>query len=597
MLLKVILNRFSLFLFLAMFFTFQSLTALDSYEVKFEGSITCETSNLLENTSQLLALSHSPPATSIGLRRRAEADVQNLLRVLHSQGYYNAVINLDFDYDKTPPLVIVTIITGPIYPLAELRIVAANPDSPFPYDCISPQDLNIRIGEPAIPDKILGAEENFIEIMDQWGYPFASVKKREVIADQAAQSLTVVLHVDSGPQAFFGSTSIVNTRHSTVLNEFFQRKVFWRKGEVYNPNAIERTQAVLEASRLFSSITISHAEELSEDGTLPMEIDVIEGKHRSVGWGVAYTTQRGPGLITEWEHRNVRGLGERIAAKASLWGDMTDATVAYIKPDFLCAGQDLIWLAEVQHESTKGYTETSFTASTILERQLDLRTRFSYGILYKRLRDTRSGNNGQYNLIKTPFQFRWSNANNLLDPTSGESINLKIIPSLQFIRPQFAYCISTLTNTFYWPLTCNQSYVLAGKFTIGSIFGASKRSIPSSEKFYEGSDSNLRGYHYQTVSPLNDDDKPIGGRSMLLSSWELRMRLNETFGLVTFYDVGNVYGPSIPQLNHKVLQAIGVGLRYHTPVGPLRCDVAVPLNPRPHLDHRFQVYISIGQAF
>ena len=99
-----------------------------------------------------------------------------------------------------------------------------------------------------------------------------------------------------------------------------------------------------------------------------------------------------------------------------------------------------------------------------------------------------------------------------------------------------------------------------------------------------------------TVSPL-EKNKPIGGRSLMVYSLEARMRVWESLGLVAFYDFGNVYSNPVPQFDHKQLQSAGLGLRYHTPVGPLRLDIAFPFNPRRHLDNSFQLYFSIGQSF
>lgn len=572
--------------------------AIDSYEVKFEGNFTAETFNLLQSASQLLALSQSPPATTHGLRRRAEADMQNFIRVLHNSGYYNAAIDLNYDFDRQPPLIVVKINTGPVYLFAEFAIVPAEDSlTTFSFGCLSLGDLGVTLWQPALPKTILSAEEALLDLMESYGYPFASIKKRDVVADQAAKDIHVTLYVDSGPLTYFGRTTLNSVKSCNVLPSFFPRKIFWKENEIYDPSKIAHTQAALEASGLFTSITITHDEAPLADGRLPMSIEVIEARHRSIGWGVGATTQRGIGLTTEWEHRNFRGVGEKFGFKTAIWSDLKEGTLFYVKPDFMRAGQDLVWLAEVQHESTKGFSETSLIVSGILERRISDHIQASYGGMYKKLHDTRAEHKGKYDLLKIPLQLRWSNANNLLDPTEGRTLNARLTPSWQFRHQSFVYCISTLVNTFYTPLTKDGTYVFALKSTFGSIFGCNRRSIPTSEKFYEGSESNLRGYSFLTVSPLNHRHKPIGGRSMLIFATELRIRVSEAFGVVTFYDFGNVYANSIPEINRKVLQSIGSGLRYHTPVGPLRLDVAFPLNPRDHVDKRFQIYLSIGQAF
>lgn len=584
-------------LFLKIFLTFPLFLTccLFGYEVRFEGSIPEDTLQLLNCASQLIALKESPPATQAGLRTRAEADVKNLLQVLHSQAYYNAQLNIDIDFERACPLVLVQIETGPVYPFASFTVEGVDECQYFNYDAVDIyEDLGISIGAAALPEVILKAEETLLFLMAQRGFPLATIE-HEVLADQATQSIHVTLRVKSGPPAYFGPVTI--SGNCLVLSEYFSKKIAWAPNQLYDPRLVAQTQATLELSGLFSSVTIIRGETLDENQLLPIRIDVVEGKHRSIAWGLTYNTQRGPGVSFEWEHRNVRQLGERVRLNIDLWPDEHDVRLLHITPDYMQQRQDLLWLAEYHYESTKGYTESSISLSRMLERQISQTTRISYGAMYKWLQDSHSNRNGDYHLFKTPFYLRWSNADNLLDPTEGRTIHLKIIPSLQFVHPHFGYCINTLTATHYSPLTHDRTYVLASKLTLGSIFGSNKHNIPASERFYEGSETTLRGYRYQTVSPLRHCDKPIGGKSVLVYSLELRIRATECFGWTTFYDIGNVYADSVPQLDRKVLQSLGWGLRYHTPVGPIRIDFAVPLNRRKHLDPRFQIYLSIGQAF
>jgi len=571
------------------------LVAFESYDVLFEGDVSPELLCLLKTTSQLVVRQNSPPSTAAGLRHRAEGDIEKLLQALHSQAYYNATVDFFYDFACESPIVTVKVNTGPVYPFGGFVIapLCGEEDALFNAFCLD--DVGVVLGNPALPEIILKAEEILLNLLEKKGYPLATINKREVMADQAVQAIYVTLTVDSGKQTYFGPTKIIG--NCSVRDPFFARKLWWSEGCVYDPCQVERTQNAIEASGLFSSIAITHADQADEYGVLPMQLEVIEGTHHSIGWGLTYATHRGAGLTAEWEHRNIRGMGERLKMDMDLWYDDQEAHILYVKPDYLMRAQDLLFLAEIQHQTTKGYTESSFSLSSMIERQVHQNTRISYGLMYKWLKDTRSFGNGEYNLFKIPLQARWSNVNNLLDPTRGHTVNLKVIPTLQFLNPQFAYCINTVTLTAYRPITEDEKYVLAAKFMLGSIWGSSRRTIPSSERFYEGSESSLRGYHYQTVSPLRDCNKPIGGRSMMINSFELRVRATESFGWVAFYEFGNVYEGSLPEIDHKLLHSVGWGIRYHTPVGPLRLDFAVPLNRRKELDPRFQVYVSIGQAF
>ena len=195
------------------------------------------------------------------------------------------------------------------------------------------------------------------------------------------------------------------------------------------------------------------------------------------------------------------------------------------------------------------------------------------------------------------FDLTIKNANNLLDPTKGYSLIYKLTPTYEVISPKMLYFIQTITGTSYISLMENNRLILATKVSLGSITGAKDKTIPPPERFYAGSENLLRGYKYYTVSPLNKHNFPIGGRSLMVYVLELRARFGEKIGGVVFYEVGNVYKSVVPTFIHKQLQSAGFGIRYHTPVGPLRMDIAFPLNPRRKIDPAFQFYFSIGQAF
>src|SRR5262249_4187129 len=156
-----------------------------------------------------------------------------------------------------------------------------------------------------------------------------------------------------------------------VCNEFFYKKLAWREGEVYDPVLLEETLQNSEASSLFSTINISLAEEVEEDSSLPIRIEVAESKHRSIGFGVGYSTLRSFGLVGEYENRNERHRGERFALRGAVWNNLFDGTYVYVFPDWRRRRQDLIWMIQAHHEITEGYTESFLSASSIKEWQVN----------------------------------------------------------------------------------------------------------------------------------------------------------------------------------------------------------------------------------
>ena len=594
-----LLKRGAVLLFSLLFFS-----ASWGYEVKFEGIENEEALQLIQNISKLEKLKDSPPATLNGLKRRAEGDLPIIIQALHSFAYYNAEANFTISKDQED--VIIKIDPGPIYPFAQFTIRYFENGKEIPESSlqkpISLDELNVHINDPALPETILSAEDTLLDLLNLQGYAFAKINHRDVFADLQAKNVIVLMDVELGPLTKLGPVRIHGLER--IHEDFFFKKMKWKEGDLYHPKTIEKTQEALELSGLFRSITITHAEEPVDGNIMPLDITVIEAKQRTIGFGLNFTTELGPGITAEWEDRNILGQGEKISIRTDLWKDLQDGRISYTIPDFKCQDQNLIWVLDGHHQHTKSFTETAVSLSGTIEKKINEKLRISYGGMFKVLRSMRSAFNGTFDLIKTPLQLRWSNTDSLLDPTKGETVQIKLIPSLQIHDHPFAYSINTFTGTYYQPLTVDKKFIFAAKFTLGSIIGASKHDIPPPERFYAGSENSIRGYRFLTVSPIGPHDKPLGGRSLLLYTLEIRARFKENFGLVFFYDIGNVYKNYYPDFKKGLLQSTGLGLRYYTPIGPIRLDLAFPLNRRKkrdghrgYIDNALEAYFSIGQSF
>jgi translocation and assembly module TamA len=145
-------------------------------------------------------------------------------------------------------------------------------------------------------------------------------------------------------------------------------------------------------------------------------------------------------------------------------------------------------------------------------------------------------------------------------------------------------------------LTHDHRIVLAQHLTFGSILSEGLNDVPVSKRFFGGSEEDLRGYRYQSVSALRHH-KPIGGRSAFYYTIESRFRVSRTIGLVPFFDLGRVYSNPFPTFGGKWFKSVGLGLRYFSFLGPFRFDLAFPLDRRKILDPHYKILVSIGQTF
>jgi translocation and assembly module TamA len=136
--------------------------------------------------------------------------------------------------------------------------------------------------------------------------------------------------------------------------------------------------------------------------------------------------------------------------------------------------------------------------------------------------------------------------------------------------------------------------VVAGRLRFGTIQGAGLFDIAPSRRLYAGGGGSVRGFAYQALGEQAPDGSPVGGRSLNEGSIEARYRFGN-YGVVAFVDAGQAYRQTTPQFN-DLRYGVGLGGRFYTNFGPMRLDVATPLNRRAG-ESRFNIYVSIGQAF
>ena len=201
-----------------------------------------------------------------------------------------------------------------------------------------------------------------------------------------------------------------------------------------------------------------------------------------------------------------------------------------------------------------------------------------------------------FGLLSVPFGLRYDASDDLLDPTTGFRIRTETAPTWDTLNPSTTYVKNRIVGTRYFRIDNDPRFVIGLRAAAGAIVGASIGDIPADERFYAGGGGSIRGVPFQTAGPL-DGDTPTGGRSVLEASIEARYQLFDKVEGAVFLDGGSAFEDELPQFGEAWQFGTGVGLRYLTPVGPIRLDVAVPVDRRKDVDDAYQLYISIGQAF
>jgi translocation and assembly module TamA len=565
-----------------------------SYAVSITGVQDGALLDLLRAASQLKALQGRPPATLARLRQRTEEDVTRLDTALRSEGYYEAELHARIDDEQRPVEVTIEIETGDRYRLANFAVDYQGPSPPPEDQRPSLKELGVELGQAARGPAIVAAQRQWIALMTQRGYPLAKVIERKAVTNREEKALKIALMVESGPEARFGPVTI--TGPEQVREDHVRGMLPWQEGEIYDSRKIEEARRRLSASGLFDSVRIIPGETTGPDGSLPITLQLIERSHRTIGFGANWSTDIGIGGEVFWAHRNLFGRGEQLHLNLSAAEVEQSAEARFRKPDFLARDQALLNNLTLKRARTDAFNENSLSAFAGMEYVLSEQWRASAGVApeYSDLDD--DDGEEQIILIGVPLVATLDATNDRLNPTRGTRLNLAMTPYSGSGDSTVLFLSSLVGGSAYYALDADSRFVLAGRARLGSVVGESTGDLPANKRLYTGGGGSIRGYEFQTVGPLDDNDDPLGGRSLFELSAEVRTRITEQIGLVPFVDGGTVFDATYPDFDETLRWAAGIGLRYFTGVGPLRIDFAFPLNRRDR-DDTFQFYVSFGQAF
>lgn len=570
--------------------------------------------------SQLLNLRDDPPDSDLGLERRYLDDENTARKLLRSLGYYNGKAACTVDWKASPVAVTLTLVPGQRYTLGTSSVAYVPPDEagqPLPERAKkilerAPKSLaalGLADGVPAEAAAVSAAAGKVPEWLERRGFPFASATPRYTIFP-SSHTLDAAVTVQTGDFARFGDITLSGT--DAVHVDYLRRLAPWNREEeggeganaVWNRDKLDDYAAILQQTGLFREVRVSPG--TLENGRLPVKIQATEAPPRKLTGGVRYSTDNGLGVQGVWEHKNLFGEGEKLRLAMPVLENKQEFSATFTKPAFDRADQNLVLYGAVRHEDTYFYELMAVAAEGGVDRRLSrrwwagARVKGQSGKVREEGQAWRS-----YHYVGAPVWLRYDGSNDLLNPTRGWRAQGTVTPYTGFYEKMFAVVkVEGEASAYYAPFRTpdgkpSDTLVLAARAMVGSMpgsTGARVQDIPPALRFYTGGGGSVRGYKYQSIGPKDKKGNPTGGLSYNEVNLEARFKVSETIGLVPFIDGGMVYDAMLPTLGKNMAWAAGLGLRYYTGMGPIRLDIAFPLQNRDN-NKSFQFYISIGQAF
>jgi translocation and assembly module TamA len=588
----------------------------------------------LKATSDLLSLRTSAPVSPFGLIARARSDTDRLKTALESFGYYESHVTININgLPLTDPSlgdaltalpkgssahVGISFALGTLYHLRRVDI-----DGEVPAPINARETLGLASGQPAVAASVLAGGARLLTALQEQGYAFAQVEPPVAYEAADAPVLDLSFHVAAGTKVKIGDIHVEGLQR--VHESLVRRRLLLHSGDLYKPSAIEAARRDLLGMNVFGQVSVLVGSKADESGGVPVTFKMRERLRHAIALSAAFSSDLGGSGGASWTDRNVFGNAEQLSFAASvinLGGSDTtgtgyDTSVKYLIPDFLHRNQSLQFAITGIKQQLQAYDQKAQTASVTLSRKLSSVWTVSAGLsttdeTILQVIGTQAvppytpdpATKFDYTLIALPFKVIYDSTDlptPLEDPRHGFRGTLSLTPTLAIGRPNATFLISTLTLATYFdlnnllPIAPGRS-VLAVRGLAGVAQGAGELSLPPDQRFYAGGTSTIRGYGYQLVGPMFlHTDIPTGGTAIAAAGVEFRQRLYTNWGVVAFVDAGQV-SASLKPLPDETRIGTGAGMRYYTPIGPIRFDIAVPVARRQG-DDSFEIYIGLGQAF
>lgn len=551
------------------------------------------------------ALPDEPDAeTRLEARRMARRARRAAATALNSRAYFAPEIAVEVE-DGPPPRPALRIVPGPQFTLGDVRI-AYETLPPEPVQAAVAAALTLQTGDVALPDRVIAQDALLLRALEAEGYAFAELASRESVGDRAGGTLDVTYRLRTGPRIAFGHVRYVDDVRTRASH--LDKLVPFEAGTPYDPATLRTLNARLTETRLFSSANAALADRPS-DGPAPegyQRRDVLvrlsERPRHTLSMGASFATDRGAGATAELVRRNVARRGDTLTGEISVAQLERAVSLTWDRPHEFGFGRGLILDARVSQEETDAFDTNSAGLGATLEVVKSRRLSYSFGVEGVLLRETArvstrsdEAEERDLQLLTVRAGFQIDESDDLLDPAKGYRLDAAVEPSASFGGATSQLVRLSGQARHYLPIGGEGRLIFASRLRLGTVLGATLGDLPSDKRFFAGGGGSVRGFAYQSIGPRTPDGTPLGGRSLVETSAELRWRVRDRIGVVAFLDAGAV-SDNVDFSFDSLRSGAGVGARYITTAGPIRLDVGVPLD-RTRFDDPFQIYISIGQAF
>lgn len=425
------------------------------------------------------------------------------------------------------------------------------------------------------------AKRDFQKIAAERGYFDFKFARSEIRVDVEADTATVHLHLDTGPRYRFGEITL---EQDLLDPAFVQRYIRIKPGEPYSTRALLDLQAALADSEYYADIEVLAEPEQAVDHAIPVHIRLTPRSQDRYILGIGYGTDTSARGRLGWQRRYVNEQGHHLRTELRASRIQQSLTAGYFIP-FRNPRTD-------QYAITGGYEEddtlafeseiTRFGASRTAARG---RTRETLSLTYQNERFAVGDQTGDTTLVMPGANWVRTFGEDRIYTARGARLSFELRGGSAELGSDISFLQARLQPKAIYSVS------EAGRFITRLDIGTTRidnfDELPASLRFYAGGDQSVRGYRYHSLGPTDATGEVIGGRRLLVGSLEYEHRIRGNWSAAVFYDAGN----ALEHYTDPLARGAGLGVRWLSPVGQVRIDVAAALSED---GHPWRLHLNIG---
>lgn len=530
------------------------------------------------------------------------ADIRAVERYYEARGYYGTraryrldtaedskLTNLVIEIEETPPVLI-----RDVQIVEDTETLASEKRKPLP-------PLPVRLDQPFIEEEYQAGEPILRQYYLEHSFARSTVR-RSATVDTHARNARIIYEIERGPECVFGTTRVEGEEN--VARRIIEREIQIEPGTRFHPQAIADARNRLLGLDLFRVVQITAAETEGPREVVDLNVRVEEKPPRSIMIGLGYGTEDQVRARFAWSNRNFLGDGRQLSFQTRISAILASGTLLFVQPHLFSPKNRGIVEASVTQLLEDSYSVNTTRVRPRFERRLHrtLLASVAYRVeqvftssVDEATRSAIGGLRGDGLITGPALRLTYDSVDDELDPTRGGILVVGADQYGKWWPGHFGYYLLSVDGRRFFRLPWRVVFATRAQLaTMEALDGTD--GIPIHDRLYSGGDRSVRGYGRRRLGPLSSSDRPLGGLSRFEASAELRRPVWSALGAAVFVDAGQVSLRAYDFDASEIEFAAGVGASYSTPVGPLRLDVAFPLDP-PRGDPSWRVHFSVGQYF